>query len=1048
MTNDTQVYLASAGTGKTYKLAGRFLKLLFNEISASDILATTFTRKAAGEILDRVLSWVAEAPVDEEKLKELRDATGLGDKITPDLCHDLLAKLTRELDAFNVRTIDSFFVESAKVFALELGMNANWTIIEDDADQQLRIDAIVELFKTESISNLNRLVLNINEGENKRSVHDTTLELIKTGLDALRDSSPTAWEQIKPESSPASTESSCLVDELESLSTLLTQAGQLAVADKKLRADLGDFIKHRDWAGLFKYTAIANVRNGIPTYRKMTLPGEWVEFLQRLNQQAKVHLSTALASRNKAMRELLEKFDANYREIKNKRGQYVFEDFPLALSGNNVLGDTNSSSFRLSRKVDHLLLDEFQDTSVIQWRVLKPLIERVVKGLSTGQDIFCVGDGKQAIYRWRNGEPRLLEGFAERFKLKQDPLFKSYRSSQVVMEAVNKLFSKLEGNDAFYNHEKGLEAAESWVKEWPVHSAAKKELPGKVRLRQVKYAKNAAGKRRYALQRAVELAEKYHLENNGASIGIFTRGNKDISRIVKLLQDRNLPASAEGGNQLTDSQAVLAVLSLLHLADHPGDTAAGFHVATSFLATEYKLNGGVPSKNICQKISHSVREELQLHGFGPFLDRINQQGDFDNLSQWDVSRLKQLVDLGHAFDLRSSLRTSAFIKLVREKKVEVPTAATIKVMTIHKSKGLEFDVVILPELSGSIPGGKHARLLAYRPDEQDGFATVTMALSKGLLQIHPDLEKVYWAHQENLVHEQMCTLYVAMTRAKRVLEMIVPNLVDPEKPNTAKINKNIGGLLRCAFQESELTSQDEIIWKEETATPWDKGIEALPEAKPRKPLALKLKETEQRRHLPRQAPSTIADKKVTIAKLFDRSGAAARVHGILVHALFEQVEWLNDFVADDAKQRQLLKKLGGSEEQIDRAIEVFTNALSVNSIRQQLSRPVEHGGNDFEVLQEYSFRIIDTIDGEQVLLNGFIDRLVIERDAGGQVIKAMIYDFKTDQLSCLEDCAKQEEHHRLQMESYVRAVTISYGIQEDCVNWELVLSSLAELQLS
>jgi ATP-dependent exoDNAse (exonuclease V) beta subunit len=148
--------MASAGTGKTFTLAGRFLKLLFQEVPPAEILATTFTRKAAGEILERVLGWLANAEladspdpdlqqIGERALADLRKATELGEEINPQRCRTLLAGLIQNLDTFNVRTLDSFFVESAKVFALELGLPLDWEIVDDHADGLLRSEALSQL---------------------------------------------------------------------------------------------------------------------------------------------------------------------------------------------------------------------------------------------------------------------------------------------------------------------------------------------------------------------------------------------------------------------------------------------------------------------------------------------------------------------------------------------------------------------------------------------------------------------------------------------------------------------------------------------------------------------------------------------------------------------------------------------------------------------------------------------------------------------------------------------------------------------------------------
>ncbi len=138
-----KLFLASAGTGKTYKLAVQFVGLLMRGVEPERILATTFTRKAAGEILDRVLSHLVDAIEDEEKLEELqRELQSEGVKVTHEGCVSLLSKLTRELDKLKVKTLDAFFASVAKVYALDLGLPPDWSIVDEVTANDLKSEAI------------------------------------------------------------------------------------------------------------------------------------------------------------------------------------------------------------------------------------------------------------------------------------------------------------------------------------------------------------------------------------------------------------------------------------------------------------------------------------------------------------------------------------------------------------------------------------------------------------------------------------------------------------------------------------------------------------------------------------------------------------------------------------------------------------------------------------------------------------------------------------------------------------------------------------------
>ncbi|MDP6850732.1 MAG: UvrD-helicase domain-containing protein, partial [Planctomycetota bacterium] len=824
MSKSSEVILASAGTGKTFRLAGTFLKLLFDGKMPDKILATTFTRKASGEILDRVLGWLALATGDKDELHDLRKATGCFDEsiINEKTCEELLTRLVRNLDTFNVRTLDSFFVEAAKVYAFELGMSVGWTICEDVEDARLRSDALIELFATNKPEVLNNLLIGISEMSPMRSVHGGSLKLLKNSLDILRNSDKSAWEVIQPGKEMLSdSELASLQEAFSKLDIPKTGGGTPNKHFTKNHRLLADILAENSWPAFLSNSIVQNISKGEEKFARITIPEGWQNLLGCLIPHAKNMLLKRLHFRNQSLYEFLCLFQDSYHSLKHRSGSYRFEDFPKALAKEQKLADSKHSSFRLGRSIRHLLLDEFQDTSVTQWQVLQPIVERVIENRDK-TSLFCVGDVKQSIYGWRDGEPRLLQELGERQDLYIETMEASWRSSQTVLDAVNLCFGNLSGNEALMGTDSSfLSEAEKWDETFNDHVSAKPKLLGKVVLRQNPAPGNADENRAMAFRIAADRAEELQEKHSGASIGILVRRNASGNRIIKLLQDRGIPASGEGGNPLTDSKTVLSVLALLHLADHPGDSAAAFHVGSSFLAQEYNLSTEAQSEEKLIKVAKRTRRETQEKGFGAWTEGILKLAEQNELSEWDRQRMQQFIDLAYSYETKAGLRCSEFVDFVREKKVENPNSAPIKVMTIHQSKGLEFDIVILPELGGGIPGTLKT-LLTARPQSGSNLETVSFTASKALVSIHPILEKMYNAQKGFLFREQMCVLYVAMTRAKHHLEMIVPAL----KPNAAgdkKLNRNIGCLLRAAFP-TELDSVEDVLWQSPTAKEeWRKG---------------------------------------------------------------------------------------------------------------------------------------------------------------------------------------------------------------------------------
>ncbi len=1032
MNPDRQVFLASAGTGKTFKLAGRFLALLFQGVEPRKILATTFTRKAAGEILERVLSWLAKATQDEKELKDLRGElpSDLAKEATAERCLELLAKLSGCLDEFNVRTMDSFFVETAKVFALDLDIPPGWRILEDEEDARMRAETLGALFSSGDPRDTLEMLRALKQKDPSSMVLRSTLQSVQEGLDLFQGSRPEAWDQIHAEGGILP-DAAILpyADMVKGLSPILTGKGKPIAAEPKLREQLPLWISESRWRDVIQHTAVRNVLAGNPTYYTK-LPEDWQAWLTTVGQHARAQVLKEVQLRNQGLFDFLRRFDLRYQAAKRRRRGFVFQDFPLALRSMKQPMEKADHFHRLGRQVEHLLLDEFQDTSVIQWQVLEPLMKHALDSRRGVRSFFCVGDVKQAIYAWRHGEARLLEGLQTWFDLPARSLNKSWRSSPVVLNAVNDVFQNLAENAVIQDADEPLQqAAQEFQAAFPEHEAEHQNMPGQFTLLQAKPAKSAPGKAAAALNLAAERVRILHDQCPHATIGVLFRSNAKIGAFLQILLQDNLPASGEGGNALTDSEAVLAVLALLHLADHPTDSVAAFHVEKSFLAKKIK------PKEKWTETAHSIRATLLEQGFGHWLENIASMPAAKELDPWDHQRLGQLADLGHIFDLRAGLRVSEFLDFARSKKIEALSASPIRVMTIHKSKGLEFDAVVLPELHANIPGRGNP-LLLDRPDPRQEPTTITIMPQKDLTSSHAELARLVDQDKATRTREFFCVLYVAMTRAKRCLEIIVPGLVADSK-NKVDAGKRLSALLRASFQVDPVFSDTTLKQNlSDNELRWDHGIEKEAGPPARKKRKLQLGNSQGNRNLPHLAPSTLQAQATTVAQFFSTSGQSARSHGTLVHKLFETVHWLEDGVSSD---EALLETLGPETPGAMDAIQVFHTALDSPQIRKALSRSEWPEEDGWEAHNEWNFRFLDATEEGPALLTGSIDRLLL-RKVDGKPVAARIFDFKTDRLDAESSTTARTLHHASQMAAYQRAIVGLIGIPVDQVVTKLLFT--------
>ncbi len=392
-------------------------------------------------------------------------------------------------------------------------------------------------------------------------------------------------------------------------------------------------------------------------------------------------LLARFADQTKATYDLLERFDEAYQRLKASERSLRFEDITRRL-GERAIGERlEEVVYRLDGQVAHLLLDEFQDTSALQWRVLRPFAQRVVGGGE--RSLFCVGDVKQAIYGWRGGVAEIFDALDEEFgPLPSQALNQSFRSSPVVIDCVNRVFEGI-ANNAVLN--KCPTAARKWSERFTEHTTARKTLPGYCRLVTAAAAAEGEDQATATLRYAAEEVERLHEQSSQCEIGVLVRRNVAVARLIFELRLRGIEASEEGGNPLTDSPAVQILLSLLTLADHPGDTTARFHVAHSPLAEHVGLAEHCDSP-AAWHLAEEVRRRLMVEGYGPVLE-----GWAETLAaacdRRDVSRLAQLVEMAYRYEDRATLRATDFVNLVEQQRVEDPTSARVRVMTVHQCQG-------------------------------------------------------------------------------------------------------------------------------------------------------------------------------------------------------------------------------------------------------------------------------------------------------------------------------------------------------------------------
>ncbi|MBX3389464.1 MAG: UvrD-helicase domain-containing protein [Phycisphaeraceae bacterium] len=1015
MTAPASVILASAGSGKTFELAGRYVRALLESGGLPDkILATTFTRKAAGEMFAKVLERLIGASKGDNVA-----AGSLG--CTPQEARELALGLARRIDRVRVQTLDSYFAEIGRFGASELGLTPGWRILDEVEVDETREQAIDLLCSRVEARALLRIIESMNNGGLPMRPR---AELIRRAIelhDAFVDSGGTAekWGVIRgDESAVLDSESiSAQIAALGALPPVLTNEGSPHKGFARARDELASAARSRDWERFLDQTVTKAALEGKP-YSRCQIPAAMREILLKLARHGTAAIASALAESSRAAGGLIQAFDSAYLETKRAENGVTFDDLPrlmLALSPE----ESEWVSYRMDGQVDHLLLDEFQDTSRVQYRVLEPLLRELTSGagsVGARRSLFAVGDVKQSLYNWRGAVPELLEGLSSRLRLgSPETRAKSWRSSQAVLDAVNHVFGSIRSNPALGDYSR---IAERWAANFHPHAAAL-DSDGLARIEQVRLAGDGEDAQGLVADRAIERVQEIHRAHPDWSIAILARTNSVIPGVIHRLKKADILAAQERGHPLMDEGCVSAVVSLLQLAEHPGDSASQFHVGKSALARIVGMNSPLDS-SVATRVASDIRARIARDGIAGLIEWLRDDLGAE-LSARASSRLEHLERIALDFDAKPRGRIPEFIRLVHETAIVDASAGEVSVLTVHKAKGLEWDAVVLLDLErrwkGRVPAVVVDRGEEGESDPLAPVRAVSLWPNAAVQACHSDLTAVADRWHARNIREAISGLYVAMTRAKRRLEMIVMNEQQPRQQlSSARVLRAAVGGPAFGAQAAEL-----FCWKHQA-----KNRERLSprEAPVGKTVSCKLSLSLERRETrPGAAPSLKSESRDAGAILREpTANLGARRRGDLWHAWMESVEWLEDWKASDRELAATAERLGCTDQECREQQELLRESLR-GPIGAALSRKrYSNRSGTLRVLREWPLAWND-----QGLVRGRVDRVVVgieqDRPAWAEVI-----DFKTDNVG-KEEIADAMGAYRAQIEAYRRAVCRAFRLK-------------------
>jgi len=807
---------ASAGAGKTYQLTRRFLALLEGSdpdavpfvcsgrtgkgFAWPEIMAVTFTNKAAAEMKERVVSGLKAIALES------------GDHA--DVCSPATAKRTlnailRRYHRLNIRTIDSLLALLLRLFALEFGVRPDFEIIfkQDELFEGV-FDHFIALCETNEAENelladaLDTLIRS--EGRNGFWVQDTVRKRLGELVEFL-DSAPDTLEMDKDRIRDLLiAEFAGFQAAVGTMQAFLDGAGLpvgkhfLNFMDKCAKAEAFDPVPDSKMVQKESFRDCVNTKgkdsvDGVAEAHYARLQMAWSKY------RAAHPLLTGAFYLAPAI-EIAVRLGNGLEVMQRQQGTVlnagVARRIAVLLGSDAVVSEAYC---RLGCRLHHLLVDEFQDTSRDQWDAVTPLASEC---LAKGGSLYCVGDVKQAIYGWRGGDSTLFEGIAAQPELAPlagtvdaGSLPDNWRSFRNVVEFNNDFFSHLEDGELAADLADALfaSAPDDFRTEFARALAAgfadcAQGVPGKhagtdgyVRMERVPGGRNSDVEEQ-ALERLDGLMDDLTARRSYRDIGILVRSHNHAGLVCDLLVQKNIPVITENSLQLDRHPVVRQLAAFLAFLDYPRDDLAFMTFVTGeelFLAET-----GLDSAGVLDWLAGAKRTPLGVRFRKDFPDQwqryiepfYNQSG---LMTPYDLTReairvfrvlerhpeselyVRRFLEVVHLAEENGHTSLSNFLEYWAEssdqEKVPLPeNIDAVRIMTIHKSKGLEFPVVIVPFHHWKAENDKNYTLMEYRGH------TLLAPLRK-------DMGRPYLDSMGRVMREQLNLLYVAWTRAREEL---------------------------------------------------------------------------------------------------------------------------------------------------------------------------------------------------------------------------------------------------------------------------------------
>lgn len=822
MVKPLTVYKASAGSGKTFTLATEYIRLLVeNPLSYRNILAVTFTNKATEEMKMRILSQLygiwKQLPDSDDYLEAIRRKTGFEPRLISERAGIALANLLHNYNYFRVETIDTFFQSVLRNMARELDLTTNLRIgLNDYQVEELAVDQLIADLSTTDIM-LQWILKYIMENISEDKAWNIIYQIKNFGHTIFRDD----YKAVSRDLEQKMQEEGFFDD----YTRRLRELRQMALEHMKEIAE--SFFDTLDGEGL-TIDDLANKSKGIagfflklqkgvfdPNIENATVanclenPEKWCtkthsrrELIVSLAEttlgdilryaveerprQWKLYKSADLTLRHLNQLRLLSSIEQKVHELNANANRFLLSDTQQLL--HSLIGESDSPFIfeKIGTQLEHIMIDEFQDTSTVQWQNFRVLLAEALSHENTSN--LIVGDVKQSIYRWRSGDWRLLNDIEHQFRQGQIetlPLKTNYRSDRRIITF----------NNVFFSHAAQLEYE------------AQKEL---------------SGKEAEQLQRAYADVEQLipdHRDDSGyvdirllpaddyqaqtflllaqtigdliaqgipqQKIAILVRTNGVIPQIANYFMQQmpEVTIVSDEAFRLDASDAVGILIGALRLLIHPDDMLTKAALVKSYqcdvlgkhddnnelLMSPVELDSQLPEDYTAH---FSELLTLPLYDLVERLYAIFELERLQDQSAYVSAFYDRLSD----YVSENATDISAFLiewdETLCGKTIQSDETEGVRIFSIHKSKGLEYDHVVCPFCDWPLEK-QIGNILWCTPTEQPFSELPIAPIDYSQKQMMGTIYEADYLHEhlQNTV-DNLNLLYVAFTRARKSLHVI------------------------------------------------------------------------------------------------------------------------------------------------------------------------------------------------------------------------------------------------------------------------------------